>query len=134
MNILTMQGLTIDQTKLINPLGGLGVTNQFYKLHEDIETLLLTRRGSVIGNPSYGSRLHEMLFETGSDITLNRVKTEIIRILTENYNFINEVDVVCKMEATTLHVQVTYTTLNDDLSTKLEFNIPLSSEGGIKYE
>lgn len=132
MNILTMQGLTID--KVINPLGGLGVTNQYYKLHEDIETLLLTRRGSVIGNPSYGSYLHEILFEPANESTIKRVKDEIRRILLNNYNFISSVDTECTVNNTTLRVSIVYTTLNDNLSTKLEFNIPLASEGGIQYE
>lgn len=132
MNILTMQGLTID--KVINPLGGLGVTNQYYKLHEDIETLLLTRRGSVIGNPSYGSYLHEILFEPANESTIKRVKDEIRRILLSNYNFISNVDTDCTVNNTTLRVSIVYTTLNDNLSTKLEFNIPLASEGGIRYE
>ena len=132
MNILNMQGLSTS--KVINPLGGLGVTNQYYKLHEDIETLLLTRRGSVIGNPSYGSYLHEILFETGNESTLKRVENEITRILKDNYNFINEVTINCNMVGNTLRAEIIYTTLNDNLSTRLEFNIPLASEGGISYE
>lgn len=132
MNILTMQGLST--AKVINPLGGLGVTNQYYKLHEDIETLLLTRRGSVPGNPSYGSYLHEILFETGSNTTMKRVEDEVERILKDNYNFIHDTQITCNMENLTLHVQIVYTTINDNLSTKLEFNIPLASTGGIKYE
>lgn len=132
MNILTMQGMTID--KVINPLGRIGISSQYYKLHEDIETLLLTRAGSVIGNPSYGSRLHEILFETGGESTLQRVRTEITKILKENYNFINEILVTCKMESTTLHATIVYTTINESLSTKLEFNIPIASGGGISYE
>lgn len=132
MNILTMQGLST--AKVINPLGGLGVTNQYYKLHEDIETLLLTRRGSVIGNPTYGSHLHEILFETGSSSTIKRVENEIVRILKDNYNFINDVSIESKMEETSMRVNIIYTTLNDNLSTRLEFNIPLASEGGIRYE
>lgn len=132
MNILTMQGLTID--KVINPLGALGVTSQYYKLHEDIETLLMTRKGSVIGNPSYGSRLHEMLFEQGSESTMQRVESEITKILKDNYNFINEIQVTCTMKETTLRATVVYTTINESLSTKLEFNIPIASGGGISYE
>ena len=132
MNILTMQGLTID--KVINPLGGLGVTNQYYKLHEDIETLLLTRRGSVIGNPTYGSHLHEILFESMGETTMKRVKDEIRRVLLNNYNFISDVTTDCTVSGTTLIVSIVYKTLNDNLSTKLEFNIPLASEGGILYE
>lgn len=132
MNILNMQGMSTRQ--VLNPLGGIALTNQHEKLQEDIATLLITRRGSIIGNPSYGSYLHEILFETGNESTLARVKAEISRILTSNYNFIDTVEIECTMEGNLLHAEISYTTINVNLSTKLEFDIPLSSEGGIAYE
>lgn len=132
MNILSMQGLSINM--IINPLGGLGVTSQHDKLLQDIQTLLLTRRGTVIGNPSYGSYLHDILFELGSTSTIERVKNEISQVLLDNYNFIDETLIECSMEKNNLHVSITYTTINVNLSTRLEFNIPLASEGGILYE
>ena len=80
------------------------------------------------------SYLHEILFETGNESTLKRVENEITRILKDNYNFINEVTINCNMVGNTLRAEIIYTTLNDNLSTRLEFNIPLASEGGISYE
>lgn len=132
MNILNMQGLSIDN--VITPLGKIGVTNQHDKLMQDIVTLLVTKKGTVIGNPTYGSILHTLLFETANQVTLSKVDKEITDVLLNNYNFIDEVVVSTRMENTSLYVQITYTTLNINLSTKLEFNIPLSSEGGFKYE
>lgn len=132
MNILTMQGLSTS--KVISPLGGLGVSSQYYKLHEDIETLLLTRKGSVIGNPSYGSSLHEILFETAGNATIQKVKNEVERILKNNYNFIMDVIIDVVLNNVSMNISIVYTTINDNLSTKLEFKIPLASEGGILYE
>lgn len=132
MNILNMQGLTI--VDVITPLGSLGVTNQYDKLKEDLATLLMTRIGTVLGNPNYGSYLHDILFELGNDSTITRAKTEINRVLTEHYNFINEVDTDCTLENNNLNISIMYTTLNSNLGTRLEFNIPISSEGGIDYE
>ena len=70
MNILNMQGLSIDN--VITPLGKIGVTNQHDKLMQDIVTLLVTKKGTVIGNPTYGSILHTLLFETANQVTLSK--------------------------------------------------------------
>lgn len=132
MNILNMQGLSTEQ--VITPLGGLGVVAQHEKLLQDIETLLLTRRGSVIGNPLYGSNLHEYLFDLSSDTTISLIEKEIEAILLENYNFITAVTTQADINGTTLHIVINYSTNNSSLSTKLEFTIPISEEGGINYE
>lgn len=132
MNILTMQGMSLDP--VLTPLGGIALKNQYAKLHDDIETLLLTKYGTTIGNPTYGSHLHEILFETGSNSTMDKVKIEVERVMLDNYNFIKDLEIECSMEESELHVSIDYKTSNANLSTKLEFNIPLSSEGGIRYE
>lgn len=134
MNILTMQGLSTD--KVINPLGGLGVVAQHNKLRQDIATLILTRKGSVIGNPAYGSDLHTYLFETASDQNNRLASKEICSLLEQHYNFIQDVQCECTVESEThsLYITISYSTLNTNLSTKLEYRVPLNEEGGIDYE
>lgn len=132
MNVLTLQGLSTD--KVINPLGQLGVVYQQEKLVQDLQTLLMTRYGSVIGNPTYGSKLHEMLFEQMNDSLLQRVTSEIKTVIENNYNFIYNVEVETEIGDKVLHVTVKYSTLNTELLTTLEFDIPLNTRGGIKYE
>jgi len=127
-----MQGMSTD--KVINSYGGIGVVMQHEKLQQDIRTLLLTKRGSVIGNPAYGSNLHTYLFDNSSDNTILLVNTEISNILKNNYNFINDVETVSRVEGTALYISISYTTINDNLSTKLEFSIPLTEEGIVRYE
>lgn len=132
MNILTMQGLSIDP--VVNNLGGLAVVSQHEKLQQDIQTLLLTRRGSIPGNPFYGSTLHEFIFESSSPTNLTIVKKEIESILVSNYNFISSVEIDTKVSEQKLNISIDYTAINTNLSTKLEFAIPLTIEGRIKYE
>ena len=132
INVLTLQGMSTD--KVINPLGNIGVVAQHDKLQQDVRTLLLTRKGSLIGNPAYGSNLHTYLFDNSSTTTITLVNSEISDILKSNYNFINSVETSTRVEGNYLYISISYTTINDNLSTKLEYQIPLNEEGYISYE
>lgn len=132
MNILNLQGLSTD--KVINPLGQLGVVNQQEKLAQDLRTLILTKYGTVLGNPTYGSKLHELIFDQSSDDTLHVAEHEIKSIIISNYNFIYSVDVVCSINKNELHILVNYSTMNTELLSSLEFDIPLNTRGGIISE
>lgn len=132
INVLSLQGMSTD--KVINPLGSIGVVAQHDKLQQDVRTLLLTRRGSLIGNPAYGSNLHEYLFEPSNNTTLTLLDSEINDILKSNYNFINSVETASRIDKNVLYISISYTTINDNLSTKLEYAIPLNEEGRISYE
>ena len=132
INVLTLQGMSTD--KVINPLGSIGVVAQHDKLQQDVRTLLLTRKGSLIGNPAYGSNLYTYLFEHASDTTISLVNSEIEDILRQNYNFINSVETSARVEGNILYISISYTTINDNLSTRLEYAIPLNEEGRISYE
>lgn len=131
MNVLNLQGLSTD--KVINPLGQLGVVSQQTKLIQDLRTLLLTRYGSVIGNPTYGSKLYDILFEQASEATIAQAELEIKNVIQSNYNFIYNVTVKAEVQPNALHLTVKYSTLNTELLTTLEFDIPLNTRGGIRY-
>lgn len=132
LNILSLQGMSTD--KVINPLGSIGIVAQHEKLQQDVRTLLLTRKGSLIGNPAYGSNLHTYIFDNSSSTTISLLNAEISSILKDNYNFINKVDTTSEVRGTSLYISIAYTTINDNLSTKLEYQIPLNEEGQIRYE
>ena len=132
MNILTLQGITTD--KVLNPLGQLGVVSQQEKLIQDIRTLLLTEKGSVLGNPEYGSNLNRYLFDTLSESTISNIKSEIQSAINNNYGSLNNTEIETEIKDNGLYVTVVYTTLNTDLSSSLEFTIPISKQGGISYE
>lgn len=132
MNILNLQGISTD--KIINPLGQLGVVSQQEKLLQNMVTLLMTQKGSLLGNPDYGSRLHEYLFETSSDTMLSSVKKEIRSVIETNYNSLNNLEIDTEIKENGLYVTLNYTTLNSDLSSAMEFTIPIGKKGGIRYE
>ena len=131
MNILSMQGMST--ATVINAQGSIGIVSQYEKLQQDIRTLLLTRKGSLLGNPEYGSNLYKFLFELSSDTNLLLINKEIKDVLLNNYNFINNVEVKSKIDGNALYMTIDYFTVNTNLSTRLEYKIPLNTEGGIDY-
>lgn len=131
MNILSMQGISTEQ--VINSQGQIGVVSQHEKLHQDIKTLLLTRKGSVLGNPEFGSNLYKYLFELSSEKNLALINKEVENVLLDNYNFITGAEINSRIDSTTLYLKIDYFTINTNLSTKLEYRIPLNTEGGIDY-
>ena len=131
MNILSMQGMST--ATVINSQGSIGIVSQYDKLQQDIRTLLLTRKGSLLGNPEYGSNLYKFLFELSSDTNLVLINKEIRDVLLDNYNFITEVKIDSKIDGNALYLTIDYFTINTNLSTRLEYKIPLNTEGGIDY-
>ena len=132
INVLTLQGMSTD--KVINSLGSIGVVAQHDKLQQDIRTLLLTRKGSLLGNPEYGSNLYKYLFDNSSNTNILLINDEVKSVLLDNYNFIKEVVIDSEIDSNLLYLRIDYVTINTNLSTRLEYKIPLNTEGGINYD
>lgn len=132
INVLTLQGMSTD--KVINTLGSIGVVAQHDKLQQDIRTLLLTRKGSLLGNPEYGSNLYRYLFDNSSNTNILLINDEVKNVLMNNYNFIKEVTINSEIDSNLLYLRIDYVTINTNLSTRLEYKIPLNTEGGINYD
>lgn len=131
INVLTLQGMSTD--KVINSLGSIGVVAQHEKLQQDVRTLLLTRKGALLGNPEYGSNLYRYLFDSMSGTNISLINNEVRDLLINNYNFIKDVTISSEIDTTTLYLRIDYVTINTNLSTRLEYKIPLATEGGIDY-
>lgn len=126
-----MQGMST--ATVINDQGSIGIVSQHEKLQQDIRTLLLTRKGSLLGNPEYGSNLYKFLFELSNESNLVLINREIKEVLLDNYNFITDVQVNSNIDGNALYLKIDYFTINTNLSTRLEYKIPLNTEGGIDY-
>lgn len=132
INVLTLQGMSTSQ--VINTLGSIGVVAQHEKLQQDVRTLLLTRKGSLLGNPEYGSNLYKYLFDNSSNTNVLLINEEVKSTLKNNYNFIKDVNIESEIDGNLLYLRIDYATINTNLSTRLEYKIPLNSEGGINYD
>jgi len=53
---------------------GVKTSNSIRSINESLKSLLLTRPGELLGDPQYGCRLHEMLFDVKSNVNIYLVK------------------------------------------------------------
>lgn len=121
INILTMNGMACSN--FINSMGNTKEVSQHVKLLQNFKNILLCPLGSLVGDPAFGSRLHEFLFEPTTVELGNKVKNEIHRAITEAYNFLEVVSVDVTLNEHDIMCTVTYCINNSDLSVELEFSI-----------
>jgi len=88
----------------------------------NLRNLLLTTPGERIFQPSFGSRLKNIVFEQGQDIP-NRVE-ETIRTATDNFlPYINIINVFTTQERNQVNIQVEFSVaLNPDTIELLNFD------------
>lgn len=88
----------------------------------NLRNLLLTTPGERIFQPSFGSRLKNIVFEQGQDIP-NRVE-ESIRIAADTFlPYINIINVFTTQERNQVNIQVEFSvTLNPDVIELLNFD------------
>ena len=60
MNIFNIAGASAEQT--FNNLGGFKRLIQNNKFHDNLKVLLETKKGTLIGDPDFGSNLYQLLF------------------------------------------------------------------------
>lgn len=121
MNILSMNGMACPN--FINSLGNVAEKSQHEKLLQNFKNVLLCPLGSLIGDPAFGSRLHEYLFEPTTEALGNKIKNEINRAITQSYNFIEVQEVNVTLNEFDIRVSIIYILNTSDLSVNLEFSL-----------
>lgn len=111
-NIYNLQGISTD---LLNNLGGVKISQVNNKFHEDIRLLLETKKGTVIGDPSFGSNLHTLLYEPANEATGALIRQEIANTIEKFYNnlIIDNVDITFKTN--TVQVSIYYKLYNSNI-------------------
>lgn len=96
-------------------------------INNSIRNILLTRRGSVPGNPRFGSDLHTLLFSQLDSLTESVAKSMIFACLTEFENRINIVSIDLKSveEYNKLVITVNYK-YKDNFNQSIEGNSVIS--------
>jgi len=95
-------------------------------INNSIKNILLTRRGSVPGNPRFGSDLHTLIFSQLDSLTESVAKSMIFSSLSEFENriTINDISVKSIEEYNKIVITVTY-------SYKDDFNNNISGSANI---
>lgn len=96
-------------------------------LNNSIRNILLTRRGSVPGNPRFGSDLHQLIFSQLDTLTEAVAKNMILEALQEFEDRISikSVNIVSVPEYNRLSCEIVFD-YRDELNTKLESSTTVS--------
>ena len=113
MNIFNIAGASAEQT--FNNLGGFKRLIQNNKFHDNLKVLLETKKGTLIGDPDFGSNLYQLLFEPANEVTANLIRQEVAYTI-ENYNdniIVDQIDVTYKSH--TIQLNIRYRVLNTNV-------------------
>lgn len=107
-----LNGISID---LITPLGGVRTKSSINKFKEDLKVLLETKRGTLIGDPAFGSNLYQLLFEPANEATAALIRQEVSSTIEKYYNniLINQIDVTYKTN--TVQLLIYYSVFNTNI-------------------
>lgn len=118
--IYGISGISID---LINKQGGVNNTQTVRKFHEDLKILLETKKGTLIGDPSFGSNLCDLLFEPANTQTAARIRQEVAIVIERYYEqvIVDSIDVTYKSK--TIQLEIAYRMFNTNIrdTVMLEF-------------
>lgn len=119
-SIYNLQGISTD---LLNNLGGVKISQINNKFYENIRLLLETEKGTLIGDPSFGSNLHELLYEPANAATAALIRQEIANTIETYYNnlIVESVDITFKTN--TIQASIYYKIYNSNIgdTVMLEF-------------
>ena len=121
MNIFNIAGASAEQT--FNNLGGFKRLIQNNKFHDNLKVLLETKKGTLIGDPDFGSNLYQLLFEPANEVTANLIRQEVAYTI-ENYNdniVVDQIDVTYKSHTIQLNIRYRVLTTNVGDTIMLEF-------------
>ena len=121
MNIFGLAGMSSQST--YNNLGGFRRLISNNKFHDDLRMLLETQRGTLIGDPDFGSNLHELLFEPANNATASLMRQDIADCIEKYYSnvVINSIDIT--FTNVTVKLFINYTLMNTNVgdTVMLEF-------------
>lgn len=110
--IYNLQGISTD---LLNNLGSVKLTSTTSKFHEDIRLLLETKKGTLIGDPSFGSNLHELLYEPANEAIGALIRQEIIDTIENKYDNVIVTDVIVTFTENSVRASIYYRIYNSNI-------------------
>lgn len=121
INIFGIAGASAEV--LLNNLGGFKRLVSNNKFQDNLKVLLETRKGTLIGDPDFGSNLYELLFEPANEVTAAEIRQEVVTVIEKYYNnvVIDSVDIVFKPYSVKLTIFYRIMNTNIEETTMLEF-------------
>lgn len=113
MNLFGLVGPSAEA--LLNNLGGWRKIVSNPKFNDNLKVLLETRKGTLIGDPSFGSDLYELLFEPANEATAAQIRQEVAHTIEEHFGniIIESVDVTFR--PFTIKLDIAYSFINTNV-------------------
>lgn len=113
MNLFGLVGPSAEA--LLNNLGGWRKIVSNPKFNDNLKVLLETRKGTLIGDPSFGSDLYELLFEPANEATAAQIRQEVAHTIEEHFGniIIESVDVTFR--PFTIRLDIAYSFINTNV-------------------
>lgn len=112
-----------SSTDTINNLGGFKRLTSINKFRDDLKILLETKKGTQIGDPSFGSNLCDLLYEPANNTTAMLIRHEVADTIETHYTNVTIVSVDVKFKSSTVQLEITYNIINTNVgdTVMLEF-------------
>ena len=119
-NIYGLSGIGIS---LLNNLGGVTLNDVGTKFKEDLRVLLETKKGTLIGDPGFGSNLYNLLYEPANEGTAALIREEVAATIENYYTNISvsQIDVTFKKYSIQLSIYYRIFNTNIEDTVMLEF-------------
>ena len=112
----TIFGISGIGLQLLSTLGNVKQESSVKKFHEDLRVLLETKRGTLIGDPNFGSNLCDLLYEPANTMTANQIRQEIATTIEKYYNNVNITQVDVTYKPHTVQLGIYYRLFNSNIN------------------
>ena len=107
-----LNGISLD---LLTNLGNVRTKSSTDKFKEDLRALLETQKGTLIGDPAFGSNLYQLLFEPANESTAALIRQEVANTIEKYYSNINITQIDVKYKTNTVQLLIYYSVINTNI-------------------
>lgn len=121
MDYTSLAGLNL--TKPINSAGGTNKAIQAKKFEDDLRVIIMTPKGSLIGNPDFGSNVHKYLFEPANELTASLLRDEIKEVIESNFDnlLVRSIDITFNRRNVIVTIKYSLYVIDNEETIELSF-------------
>lgn len=120
VKIYELNGISLN---LLTNLGNVRLKSSLEKFKEDLRMLLETKRGTLIGDPAFGSNLYQILFEPANESTAALIRQEVATTIEKYYTTVSIQQIDINFKSNTVQISIFFNIINTNIgdTVMLEF-------------
>ena len=112
VKIYELNGISLD---LLTSLGNVRTKSSLDKFKEDLRMLLETKRGTLIGDPAFGSSLYQILFEPANKSTAALIRQEVANTIEKYYTNVSVQQIDINFRLNTVQISIFFNIINTNI-------------------